>query len=161
MFIGPCYILKNLGVSISTAISPLQLKAGVNGPIEILRSSLGQGSTATSAQTAAALVQRKTAAATVTTATAGTHLLKQNPINPTTDASLGTTATGITATAEGTDGEQTITRGFNDLNGAEWLATPEERILVAQGGIVAQKFLVAPQSATRYCEISFRELRGS
>ena len=160
MFIGPCYILKNLGVSISTAISPLQLKPGVNGPIEILRSSLGQGSTATSAQLAAALVQRKTAAATVTIAVAGTHLLKQNPVNPASDASLGTSATGITASAEGTDGEQSITRGFNDLNGAEWLATPEERIMVAQSAFVAQKFLTAPQSATRYCELAFRELRA-
>jgi len=161
MFIGPCYILKNLGVSISTAISAIQLKAGTNGAVELLRSYMGQGSTATSAQIAAALVQRKTAAATVTAATAGTHLLKQNPINPTTDASLGTSATGITATAEGTDGEQTITRGYNDLNGAEWLASPEERVILPQGGIVAQKFLVAPQSATRYCELVFRELRAS
>jgi hypothetical protein len=160
MFIGPSYILKNLGVSISTAITVLQLKAGANGPIEIMRSSLTQGSTATSAQYAAALLIRKTAAATVTIAVAGTNVLKQNPVNPTTDASLGTAATGFTATAEGTDGEETISRGFNDLNGAEWLATPEERILIPQAGIVAQKFKVAPQSATRYGEIAFRELRG-
>src|SRR5882672_2528683 len=160
MFIGPCYILKNLGVSISTAITVIQLKAGVNGPIEILRSSLTNGSVATSAQYAAALLMRKTAGATVTTGVAGTTVLKQNPVNPTTDASLGTTATGITATGEGTNGEEAVTRGFNDLNGAEWLATPEERILVAQGGIIAQTFKLAPQSATRYGEISFRELRG-
>ncbi|HZP86605.1 MAG TPA: hypothetical protein VFB54_07270 [Burkholderiales bacterium] len=161
MFIGPCYILKNNGVSISTAITVAQLKAGTNGAIEILRSSLTQGSVATSAQYAAALLLKKTAAATVTAATAGTHLLKQNAVNPTSDASLGTSATGITGTAEGTDGEITITRGFNDLNGAEWLATPEERILIAQSGICAQKYLVAPQSATRYSELAFRELRAS
>lgn len=160
MFIGPCYVLKNNGVSISTAISPLQLKPGVNGPVEILRSSMTNGSVATSAQYAAVLVQRKSAAATVTTGVAGTTVLKQNPVNPTTDASLGTTATGITASGEGTNGEATITRGFNDLNGAEWLATPEERVIVAQSAFVAQTFLVAPQSATRYCEMAFRELRG-
>src|SRR5882672_3427849 len=114
MFIGPCYILKNLGVSISTAITVIQLKAGVNGPIEILRSSLTNGSVATSAQYAAALLMRKTAGATVTTGVAGTTVLKQNPVNPTTDASLGTTA---------------------NIN-------------------------IAQQSATRYGEISFRELRG-
>jgi hypothetical protein len=160
MFIGPCYIVKNNGVSISTAISVIQAKAGTNGAIEILRVSLSQGSVATSAQYAGALV-RKTAAATVTTGVAGTTVLKQNPINPTTDLSLGTSATGITASAEGTDGEIPITRGFNDLNGMEWLATPEERVLAPQGGIVAVKYLVAPQSATRYAELALRELRGS
>lgn len=160
MFIGPCYIVKNLGVSISTAITPIQVKAGVNGPLEVLRSSLSQGSVATSAQYAAALVQRKTVGATVTTGVAGTTVLKQNPVNPTTDLSLGTAATGITASAEGTNGEQTITRGFNDLNGAEWLATPEERVLIPQAGIYGITFLVAPQSATRYAETVIRELRG-
>lgn len=160
MFIGPCYILKNLGVSISTAITVLQLKAGVNGAIEILRSSLTNGSVATSAQYAAALLIRKTGAATVTAAVAGTTVLKQNPVNPTTDASLGTTATGITASGEGTDGEETVSRGFNDINGAEWLATPEERVMVPQGGFIASKYKVAPQSATRYGEIAFRELRA-
>lgn len=161
MFIGPCYILKNLGVSISTAITVIQYKAGTNGAVEILRASLTQGSVATSAQYAAALIQRKTAAATVTTGVAGTTLLKQNSINPTSDASLGTTATGITASGEGTDGEQTVTRGFNDLNGAEYTSTPEERVLVPQGGIFGLKYLVAPQSATRYGEVVVRELRAS
>jgi hypothetical protein len=160
MFIGPAYILKNLGVSIATAITALQFKAGVNGAVEIMRASLGQGSVATSAQYAAALL-RKSAAATVTIGVAGTHLLKQNPIAPTSDASLGTSATGITATVEGTDGEQSVTRAFNDLNGMEWLPTPEERLLVPQGGIVGLKYLVAPQSATRYAELAFREIRGS
>jgi hypothetical protein len=160
MFIGPCFTLKNLGVTIATAITALQLKAGTNGPVEILRASTGQGSTAVSAQYAAALVIRKTAAATVTIAVAGTNVLKQNPVNPASDLSLGTSATGFTASAEGTDGEETLTRAFNDLNGAEWLASPEERILVPQGGIIGMKFKVAPQSATRYCEYAFRELRG-
>src|SRR3569832_1594028 len=133
MFIGPCYVVKNNGVSISTAITVLQVKAGTNGAIEVQRASLSQGSVATSAQYAAALL-RKTFVATVTTGAAGTTVLKQNPINPTTDLSLGTAATGITASAEGTNGEITITRGFNDLNGMEWLASPEERVLAPQGG---------------------------
>ena len=159
MFVGPCYILKNNGVTISTAISLLQLKPGTNGPVEILRAAINQGSSTTSAAIQAGLI-RKTAAATVTLGVAGTHLLKQNPVNPTSDASLGTSATGITASAEGTNGELTITRGFNDLNGMEWLPTPEDRVMVAQSAFAALTFLSAPPSATRFGELVFRELRG-
>lgn len=160
MFIGPCYSVVNNGVSISTAITAVQYKAGVNGPGEILRASVSQGSTATSAQLAAGLV-RKTAAATVTTGVAGTTVLKQNPINPTTDAALSTSGTGITGSAEGTNGEQFVTDGLNDLNGYIYLPAQEERPLVAQGGIIAMTFFTAPQSAVRYARIAWRELRGS
>ena len=158
MFTFPAYILKNNGVSISTAVTVAQFKAGVNGAVAILRHSLTQSGSVTSTQVASTLV-RKTAAATVTAAVAGTTLLKQNPLNPTTDASLSTTATGITASAEGTDGEQTLSRGFNILNGQETVYTPEERVLVAQGGIIAQKLLVA-FTTTWYSELVFMELRG-
>jgi hypothetical protein len=155
------YILTNggVGVTISTAITAIQLKAGINGPVEILRFSLTQSSSTTSAQVLAGLV-RKTAAATVTAATAGTHLLKGNPANPTSDASLGTSATGYTASAEGTNGEIPVLRGFNVLNGLEWLPTPEERIVVPQGGIIGVTFLSVPPSATWVATMAFRELRG-
>lgn len=160
MFIGPVYILTNNGVSISTAISALQWKAGTNGAIEVLRAALTQGASTTSAATRAGLI-RKTAAATVTAGVAGTTLLKQNPVNPTSDASLGTTATGITASGEGTNGELSIQRGMNVLNGMEWLPTPEERLLAPQGGFLALTFLTAPPSATWDATIVARELRGS
>jgi len=159
MFTFPSYILKNNGVSISSAISVQQLKAGVNGALAILRHSLTQSGSVTSTQVAAALT-RKTAGATVTAAVAGTTLLKQNQIQPTTDASLGTSATGITASAEGTDGEQTLARGFNVLNGQETVYTPEERVIVPQGGIIAQKLLAA-FNTTWYSELVFMELRAS
>lgn len=159
MFIGPCYNVTNNGVSISTAITVVQVKAGVNGPIEILRAALTQGSTATSAQYAAALF-RKTAAATVTIGVAGTTVLKQNPLNPTTDASLSTSGTGFTASAEGTNGEEFVSDGYNDLNGFLWIPAQEERMLVPQAGILGLTLLVAPQSATRYGRIVWRELRG-
>lgn len=154
----PVYTLRH-SATISTAISALQLKAGTNGAIEILRASLSQGSSNASAQCAAGLV-RCSAAATVTTAVAGTHLFKNNPVWPTSDLSLGTSATGVTASAEGTETDTPTARGFNVLNGYEWLPTPEERIIVPQGGIIKLKFLVAPPSATWYSEIVFRELRG-
>jgi hypothetical protein len=159
MFTFAMYTLKNNGVSIATATTVQQLKAGVNGPVAILRHSLTQSGSVTSTQVASMLV-RKTAAATVTTGVAGTTVLKQNPISITTDASLGTSATGITGSAEGTDGEQTYARGFNVLNGQEAVYTPEERVIVPQGGIIAQKLLVA-FSTTWYSEMVFAEMRGS
>jgi hypothetical protein len=159
MFIGPCYVLTNNGVSISTAITAIQLKCGTNGPAEILRASLSQSTSTTSAQTSGMLV-RKSAAATVTIAVAGTNLAKLNPVAPTSDASLGTSATGFTASGEGTNTDQTVKRGFNALNGMEWLPTPEERMMIPQGGIVGLTFLTAPPSATWLAELAFRELRG-
>ena len=160
MFIGPAYAVVNNGVSISTAITAVQYKAGTNGAAEILRASATQGSVTTSGQPAVALV-RKTAAATVTLGVAGTTVVKANPINPTTDAALATSGTGITATVEGTNGEQFISDGFNDANGYVYLPAQEERPLVPVSGIVGVTYLVAPQSATRYARIHWRELRGS
>lgn len=158
MFTFPVYILKNNGVSISTAITAQQLKCGTNGPAAILRHSLTQAGSVTSTQINASL-RRKSAAATVTAAVAGTTLLKQNPVNPTADASLGTSATGITASAEGTDGELTYARGFNVLNGQEAVYTPEERVIVPQSGIIAQKIDTA-FNTTWHSELVFMELRG-
>lgn len=155
----PIYTLKNNGVTISTAITALQLKAGTNGPVEILRISATQTGNTTSGQQAVRLV-RKSAAATVTAASAGTHLVKNNPLNPTSDLSLGTSATGITASGEGTDSDIVLERAFNVLSGFEWLPTPDEQIVVPQGGIIGIKFSSAPTSATWYVDMVFRELRG-
>lgn len=151
------YVLRNGGVSISTAITVLQLKAGSNSPLLLLRAAITQAGATVSAQERISLV-RKTAAATVTAASAGTTLVKYGTAAPTSDVSLGTSATGITASAEGTDGDVLLDRGFNVLNGFEWLPTPEERILVPVGGIVAMKFLSAPASQTWYAELVFMEL---
>ena len=161
MFIGPVYQLNNgnAGTTVSTAITVTQLKPGTNGPVEILRASITQSGNTTSSQVAAAL-QRKSAAATVTTAVAGTNLNKMNPVAPTSDASLGTSATGFTASAEGTPTDYAIKRGFNILNGFEWLPTPEERVIVPQSGFLGLTFVTAPPSATYYAETVFRELRG-
>ena len=159
MFTFASYKLRNLGVAIATAITVAQLKAGTNGPIVILRHSMTQSGSVTSTQIASTLI-RKTAAATVTAAAAGTTLTKQNPISVAADASLGVSATGITATAEGTDGEQMLTRGMNILNGQETVYTPEEREIVPQGGICAQKLLVLANT-TWWSELAFMEVRGS
>lgn len=161
MFIGPVYQLNNgnAGTTVASAITVIQLKPGTNGPVEILRASMSQSGNTTSAQVAVAL-QRKSAAATVTIAVAGTNLNKMNPISPTADASLGTSATGFTASAEGTPTDYSIKRGFNVLNGFEWLPTPEERVMVPQSGFLGLTFITAPPSTVFYAEMAFRELRG-
>lgn len=151
------YVLRNAGVTISTAIAILQLKAGTNYPLELLRASLSQFGSTTSAGARFSLV-RKSAASTVTAASAGTHLNKLNASNPTSDVSLGTSATGYTGTSAGTNTDILVDEGFNVLNGYIWLPTPEERIIVPQGGIIAMEFLTAPASHTWYASIYFREL---
>lgn len=160
MFLGPVYSLQNNGVTISTAITALQLKAGANGVVELLRASFTQSGSTTSTQIAAAVL-RKSAAATVTIAVAGTNLKKMNPASPTADASLGTSATGFTASAEGTNTDLSVQRGLNILNGWEWLPTPEERMVIPISGFCGLTFMTAPPAVAWYAELVFRELRGA
>jgi hypothetical protein len=145
------------GTTVSTAITVLQLKAGANCPLALLRAQLSQRGSTTSAQERFSIV-RKSAAATVTTAVAGTHLFKHSTSAPTSDVSLGTAATGITATVEGTDSDVLCERGFNVLNGVELVWVPEERIIVPVNGIIALKFLTAPASQTWFASLTFAEL---
>ncbi len=151
---GYVYEVRNGGVSISTAITVIQIKAGASA-LEILRASIGQRGSTTSAIERVGLL-RKTAAATVTSATP----LKLRAGDPAALAVGGTSATGITATAEGTDGDILVDECFNIVNGTwAWLPTPEERIRVPQGGIIALKFLTAPGAQTWYASVKFRELQ--
>jgi hypothetical protein len=167
MFIGPVFNISNLAPSTggSVPVTMCQYKTGTNGAAEILRASLTQGSNTTSTQCLAQL-NRKTTAATVTAATAGTNLFKQNGANPTTDATLSTSGTGITATVEGTNGEQPWIRGFNSLNGVEYLSSPEERIMVAQVSnatynIIGLTLTNTALSANWVADMKWRELRGA
>ncbi len=149
------YHLKHEAV-VSTGITILQLKAGTNYGFEILDAYLTQRGSTVSAQEKIAFV-RKTAAATVTAAVAGTHLFKNEPNGPTADLSLGTAATGVIATGEGTDGDVTYEEGFNVLNGWKYIPLPESRIYVPVGGIIGLKFMTAPASQTWQMGITVRE----
>jgi hypothetical protein len=140
-------------VTTSTAITILQIKAGAATPLKIIRAWCNQSDVATNAQAAIQLL-RKTAAATVTSFTP----LKNSPSYPTADAAGGTAATGITASAEGTDGDIIIQEGFQMQNGWLYLPVPEERIIVPAAGIIALKFPAAPTSALWKCGIIFGEL---
>ncbi len=147
------YVVNNRAVTISTAITVIQIKAGASNPLELIRAHISQKGSATSIQEGIQIV-RKSAAATVTSFTP----LKLDPSWQAAGAVGGTAATGITATAEGTDTDVLIQEGFNVLSGWTWLATPEERILVPVSGIIALKFAAAPASQTWNAYMVFREL---
>lgn len=152
---GDVYTLRQSS-TVSTAITVLQLKAGANNGFVIIRASLTQYGSTTSAQETISIV-RKSGAATVTTAVAGTTLLSRDPNQATASLSLGTSATGVTATGEGTDGDVILQEGFNVLNGWLYIPVPEERIYVPPAGIIGLKFLTAPASQTWKQEVVIME----
>ncbi len=153
---GNVYTFSRQGMSVSTAITVLQLAAATAKPVEILRAWASQQTSTTSTQVGITLV-RKTGAATVTAAVAA-DIKKANPSDSASSVQLGTALTGYTATAEGTDGDQLYVDGFNVLSGWLYLPVPEERIVVAGGGIIGLKFLTTQAAATYNVGICYREL---
>ncbi|HEX4381236.1 MAG TPA: hypothetical protein VH022_14435 [Candidatus Acidoferrum sp.] len=158
---GDVYTVLHKNIAVSTAITIIQLKAGANNAIEIIRASLTQRGSTTSAQEDIALI-RKSAAATVTAAidSPGSNtstLVRRDPNQSAPSATLSTSGTGITASAEGTDTETVLREAFNVLNGWLYLPTPEERIYVPPAGIIGLKFLTAPASQNWDAEVVFME----
>ena len=156
MAYGHIYTLRHVATT-STAITFLQLKTGAASPALLLSYGVSQRGSVTLAQEDIAIV-RKTAAATVTTAVAGTHLFKHRTGDPTADASLGTSATGVIGTVEGTDGDILDQPAFNVLGGHREVWIPDGRIHVPAGGIIALKFLNAPASQSFRGWMTFMEL---
>ena len=153
---GDVYVVRH-EATISTAITFIQLKAGANYGFEILEAGLTQKGSTTSASESIALV-RKTAAATVTLGAIGTHVFLLNTGAPNPDLSLGTSATGVIGTAEGTDGDVVLKEGLNVLNGWQHIPIPEDRIQCKVGEIIALKFLTAPASQLWQAWLKIREL---
>lgn len=149
---GKVYTVNSLNTTISTAITIIQIKAGATTPLWLVRAVLTMRGSVTSAQERVQIV-RKSAAATVTSATP--LLLDEG--DDAADAVGGTSATGITGTAEGTDTNILVDRGFNVLNGFEWIPTPLEMIKVLPAGIIALKFPVAPASNVWSAQMVFCE----
>jgi hypothetical protein len=142
-------------VSVSAAITLIQLATNASVPAQILRAGIWQSSSTTSTQQPAQL-NRKSAAATVTSYTPG-------KLGPNTDPAAssvgGTAATGTNATAEGTD--TTILRQgvFNYLVGFEFVATPKDTMFVDVSSFLGLKLPVAPGAAvTVTADLVFEEL---
>lgn len=140
------YVVNHNAIPVSTAITIIQIKAGASTPLELLRAHVSQGISETSTQEQI-LILMKTVAATVTAQTPG--LWPNGGAGPIAASAVGsTTGTGITATAEGTDGQILVNEGFNIVSGWTWVPSSEkERILVPAGSIIALKFPVAPSAS--------------
>ncbi len=141
-------------VAVTAAITLVQIKAGTSRSLVILRASVSQSSSTTSAMQRVQ-INRKSAAATVTSFTA----IPVNASAPAADAAGGTAATGTNASVEGTDTAVVIAEVFNVLNGWLWLPTPDEVITVPAGGIIGLKFPAAPGASTTYtASMTFAEI---
>lgn len=135
------YGLMRARVATTTAITVIQLATPADCVVDITRASGSQSSSTTSAASALALI-RKSAAATVTSQT-------PQPTTQGMQASKcvgGASASGITASAEGTDsGVPFWEEGLNIVgSGALYLPVPEERLAMGPSEFLGLKHFVAP-----------------
>jgi hypothetical protein len=151
---GRIYVIKHDAIAVSGAITIIQLKAGASNICRLLRLEISQSASTTSAQVRTQIV-RKSAAATVTSYTP----LLMDAGDGAAKSVGGTSATGITATAEGTDTDILHSATWNALSGYLWLPVPEERITVSAAGIIGVKFPANP-SLTITAELVFEEIGG-
>lgn len=135
------YVVVRSNVATTTAITVIQVATPANCVIEFTRASGGQGSSTTSTSTGLGLI-KKSAAATVTSRTPD---LKLDGMQASKCVG-GTAATGITASAEGTDFTNYFWHeGLNIVgNGALYLPVPEERIALGPSEFIGLKHSVAP-----------------
>lgn len=141
------YAARMDNISVSTAITILQVTAPATAVLELIRAWVS-GNTTTSAGQRIQLL-RKSAAATGTTA------VTPAPLDG--SAAAGSTA-GRNATGEGTDGTVLYEDMFNVVSGWLWLPVPEERIWVPPSGVIALKFPAAPAATNFTAGIVYREL---
>jgi hypothetical protein len=128
-------------VATTTAITVIQVATPTTAAIEVTRASGSQSSSTTSTATALSLLM-KTGAATVTSATPS---LMGTTATQASKCVGGVALTGITATAEGTDGTVLWEEGFNIVgNGALYLPVPEARPMIGVSKFVGLKHFVAP-----------------
>jgi hypothetical protein len=122
-------------ISVSTAITILQVTAPSTAALEILEAWVDFATTTSGSQRVQFL--RKTATATGLTS-----------VTPVAYSAATVSATaGRTATGEGTDGAVLVSRIPNVINGWYYLPTPDNQIIVPPSGIIAIKFPTAPGSA--------------
>lgn len=144
-----------------TPLTAVQYKASATNGARILAFGVSQSGSTTSAMDQARIV-RKTVAATVTIGAVGTNIfdLTGNSTNGagTFRGTLSTSATGVVASAEGTDGDVTHQYNFNVLNGYWRDFQPENGIWVPISGVIALK-VKAVVTATYDCELWLQELQ--
>ena len=143
------YVARLDATAVTGAITLIQVTAPSTSGIHLLRAWCSQSSSASAAQLPIELI-RKTATVTGTSFTP----LAMDENDP---AAASTVL--VNATAEGTDGNILIRECWDYLNGWLWVPTPDERIAVKAGGLVALKLPTAPSaSVTLQAGIVFGEI---
>jgi hypothetical protein len=150
------YTLRLAATAQTAAKTLLQIKAG-NAACQLVSAHFSQV-TKTTSEILSIQILRKSAAATVTSATPA-------PLESTAPAALAvgsTSGTGTNASGEGTDGAILHEENWNVLNGVwQYLPVPEERIWIPVGGILGIKLNTAPAASmtiTALCK--FIEFQG-
>lgn len=133
------------GTITTTAATPktaVQYAASSTNTAEILYFGVSQSGSTVSAMDQVQLI-RKTAGATVTIGAVGTNIFDYTGNTSggagTFRGTLSTSATGVVASSEGTDGDIVHLNNFNVLGGYEWQSQPNMRFWVPISGIIAVK----------------------
>lgn len=139
------YNLIRASVSTSTAITVNQVLVPATAAAEFTRAWCNQDSVTTTNQTRVQLNRNSTAStmgSAVSPAPLGNGMQASKCVS-------GTSATGITASAEGTVTATVWSEGFNIVNGILYLPVPEARWLLvgSAAGFAALKFPGAPAAA--------------
>jgi hypothetical protein len=149
-----------VAVTAGTPLTLVQYAASSTNTAEILYFNVSQHGSTTSAMDQVRIV-RKTAGATVTIGAVGTNIFDFTHNSSGGQAFLGTlstSATGVSASAEGTDGDEIFRVGFNVLAGYDRDFQPNCRIWVPVSGLVAIK-LGAINSLTWHATMVIKEMR--
>jgi hypothetical protein len=141
-------------VSVSAIQTLIQILAGATVPLQLLRAVISQGTTTTPTKQSVQ-VNRKSAAATVTSFTPKIN----GPVtDPAASAVGGTTSTGTNASGEGTDSNILWQDVFDFAYGWIMAWSPKEWPFVDATGIVGLKLPVAPAATTFTATTLFEEL---
>lgn len=149
------YVVSITRLSVTAAITLIQIKAGATVPLQIIRATLGQTTSNISTQQAVQ-INRKSGTATVTSFT---PLLTGPATDPAAASVGGTAATGTNASAEGTDTD-ILRQGVLNYP-MEWLylPTPKEYLFVGAATFIGLKLPVAPSASTAFtADIVYEEV---
>ena len=138
MYQGGKYVVNLDATVISTARTWLEVTAAASKVLILVEAWLTQEVSEVSQQESVQII-RKSVAGTGTSYTP----LKTDPG----DVAASFTAR-VNCTAEGTLTDLVIRQGFNALSGWFYAPLPEDRLVVAGGGILGIRFPVAPASGT-------------
>lgn len=128
--------------------------------LEVVRAGCGQRSTDTSDMLGVHLARKVTAFGTYTSATPTPHVIGGVASGIAGGTSGAAATAGVDASAEGAGAVTTVYPvPFNNLNGWEWIATPEERLILGPDQAVILKIDGTPADLTLwYAYLTFRQL---